>query len=177
MIGTSPISATMGVKKMELNELITVIKSMNRQNGSFYGFETITYPHLTKKNRTTKEPTDFVVSVRATFSAMLGVNYENAVNNALERKGEERDFVAQKPFGKHYVSDSKWLMTDDKTESKYYIALDCVGGVRKTFYIDGREATAEEVENLKENYLDHPSKNNNGVKWRTYGVESVLSIK
>jgi len=164
-------------KEMELNELINTIANLNRNNGAFYGFETLTTPHLTKKNRTTKEPTTFVVTIRATFSAMLGVSYENAVNNALERKGEERTFEAQKPFGKHYVGDSKWLMTDDKTESKFYLALDCVGGVKKTFYIDGREATEAEIADLKENYLDKPSANNNGVKWRTYSTESILSVK
>ena len=162
---------------MEVNDLIAAIAALNRKNGSFYGFETLTYPRLTKKNRTTKAPTTFKVSIRATFSAMLGVNYENAVNNALERKGEERDFVAQKPFGKHYVGDSRWLMAADADETKHYVAVDCVGGVKKTFYIDGREATAEEIVDLKENYLDKPRANPNGVKWRTYATESILSVK
>lgn len=162
---------------MELNALVKAIADLNRKNGSFYGFETLTYPRLTKKNRTTKAPTTFSVSIRATFSAMLGVNYENAVNNALERKGEERGFVAQKPFGKHYVNGSKWLMAADADETKHYVAVDCVGGVKKTFYINGREATDAEVADLKENYLDKPRTNANGVKWRTYSTESILSVK
>ncbi len=162
---------------MELSELIKAIEGLNRQNGAFYGFETLTRPRLTKKNRATKEPTAFTVEIKARFSAMLGVNYENAVNNALERKGGERDFVAQKPFGKHYVNGSKWLMAADADESKHYVAVDCVGGVKKTFYINGREATEAEVADLKENYLDKPKANANGVKWRTYSTESILSVK
>lgn len=162
---------------MTIGELTAAVAALNRQNGAFYGFDTLTYPHLTKKSRATGAPTNFSVAIRAKFSAMLGVNYENAVNNALERRGEERDFVAQKPFGKEYVKGSRWLMTDEKTHTKFYVALDCVGGVKKTFLIDGREATEDEIADLKENYLDRPKPNANGVKWRTYSAESILSIK
>lgn len=162
---------------MELNTLIETIVKLDRPNGAFYGFETITRPRLTKKSRATKKPTDFVVEIRASFSAMLGVNYENAVNNAQERAGGERDFTAQKPFGKEYVNGSKWLMTDEKTHTKFYVAMDCVGGVKKTFFIDGREATDEEIADLKENYLDRHSATPSPVKWRTYSTESILSVK
>lgn len=161
---------------MTKDEIIAAVAKLNRQNGAFYGFETLTTPHLTKKNRTTKEPTNFTVQIRSTFSAMLGVSYENAVNNAKERRGEERDFVAQKPSGKHYVGGSKWLMEADKVEGKFYIAVDKVGGVKRTYLIDGREATEAEIEDLKANYLDKPSANPYGVTWRTYGVESILRV-
>ena len=162
---------------MNKEALITRINSLGRANGAFYGFETLTTPRLTKKNRTTKKPTDFTVQIHATFSAMLGVCYENAVNNAKERAGEERDFVAQKPFGKHYVGDSRWLMEADKQDGRFYVAMDKVGGVKRTYLINGREATPEEVEDLKANYLDKPSANAYGVTWRTYGVESILAVR
>jgi hypothetical protein len=166
-----------GKIKMELNELINAIKGLNRNGGCFYGFETVTEPKLTKKNRTTKEPTNFVVTIHATFSAMLGISYENAVNNAKERNGEARDFEAQKPFGKHYVEGSKYLMQSDKDESKYYLALDKVGGVKKTYLINGREATPEEIEDLKVNYLPKPSSHPYGITWRTYGIEGIVKVK
>jgi hypothetical protein len=166
-----------GKIKMELNELINAIESLNRKGGCFYGFETITEPKLTKKNRTTKEPTNFVVTIHATFSAMLGINYENAVNNHRERNGLERDFVAQKPFGKHYVEGSKYLMQSDKDENKYYLALDKVGGVKKIYLINGREATPEEIEDLKANYLPKVSPHPYGINWRTYGIEGIVKVK
>ena len=161
---------------MTKDEIVAKVAELGRQNGAFYGFETLTTPHLTKKNRTTKEPTDFTVQIHSRFSAMLGVCYENAVNNARERNGEERDFVAQKPFGKHYVEGSRWLMEADKTAGKFYVAMDKVGGVSRTYLINGRVATDAEVEDLKANYLDKPSANPNGVTWRTYGVESILRV-
>ena len=162
---------------MTMSEVVKAVESKERQNGAFYGFETLTTPHLTKKNRTTKEPTNFVVTIRSTFSAMLGVSYENAVNNERERNGEARDFVAMKPFGKHYVGDSKWLMEADNKIDKYYVALDRIGGMRKIYYINGREANEKEIEDLKANYLDKVSAPKNGVNWRTYSVDSILSIK
>jgi len=161
---------------MNLEEIVLAVKSLNRNNGAFYGFTTVTRPHLTKKNRTTKEPTNFTVEIRATFSAMLGVNYENAVNNRREREGLERDFVAQKPFGKHYVGDSRWLMESDNG-GKFYIAIDRIGGMKKEIFIDGVKATEEQIEDLKVNYFDKPSVNPNGITWRTYGIESIKEIR
>ena len=162
---------------MTKTEIVEAIAALARPNGAFYGFQTRTTPRLTKKNRTTKAPTDFTVEILSSFSAMLGVNYENCVNNAKERNGEARDFVAQKPNGKHYVDGSRWLMAADKDESKFYVAVDKVGGVKRTFLINGRVATDEEVADLKENYLDKPHANPYGVTWRTYGVESIVSVK
>ena len=162
---------------MNLEEVINAINTLNRHGGAFYGFETITSPKLLKKSRATGEPTNFTVQIHATFSAMIGISYENAVNNARERNGEARDFEAQKPFGKHYVEGSRYLMQADKDPNKYYLAIDKVGGMKKIFLIDGREASPEEIENLKANYLPKPSADKNGVSWRTYGIESILKIK
>jgi DNA polymerase II large subunit len=162
---------------MTLDEVIKTIEGLNRKNGAFCGFETITTPKLTKKNRTTKEPTTFSVVIHSTFSAMLGVNYENAVNNKKEKLGEERDFIAQKANGKHYVEGSKYLMQSDNNPDKFYIALDKVGGVKRKYLIDGREATEEEIEDLKKNYLPTSKPHPYGITWRTYGIEGIIKIK
>ena len=161
---------------MELNELINTIKSLNRKGGAFYGIETMTTPKLTKKNRTTKEPTDFVVHIHAKFSCMLGISYENAVNNRREKMGEERNFEAQKPTGKHYIEGSNMILQADNNPEKFYLAVDKVGGVKRTYLINGREATAEEVEDLKENYLPKSTPHPYGITWRTYGIEGIIKI-
>lgn len=158
---------------MNLNELTAVINNLNRTTGCFYGFETITFPHLTKKNRTTKEPTNFVVTIKASFSAMLGVDYTNIVR---EHSGN-KEFVAQKPFGKHYVGDSRWLMESNKESGKYYIAVDRIGGMKKTIFINDVEATEEQIEDLRKNYFDKPSENKYGITWRTYGINGIISVR
>lgn len=162
---------------MTKDEVVKAVESLARQNGAFYGFETITEPKMNKKSRATGLPFEGgKVTCHSTFSAMLGVSYENAVNNERERNGEERDFSAMKPFGKHYVDGSKWLMAADKDESRFYVAMDKVGGVKKTWLCDGKEMTPEAVADLKENFLPKPSASKIKGEWRTYGVESIVAI-
>lgn len=158
-------------------ELINAIEGMNRNKGAFYGFETLTKPRIRKTMADTKAPIDFVVTIHKTFSAMVGISYENAVNNAKERNGEERDFEAQKPNGKHYIEGSDYILQADKDESKFYIALDRIGATKTTYLINGRVATPEEVENLKKNVFYKTKPHPYGITWRTYGVESIISVK
>ena len=139
-----------------------------------FRFETLTRPALTKKNRTTKEPTNFVVEIRSRFVASLGVNYEDEVNAVRESQGLARDFEAQKPSGKHYVNGTNWLMEADKTPGRFYAALSRFEGRETTYLIDGVPATPEQVEDLKANYLPKPSAPS-PVEWRTYSVESIVS--
>ena len=140
-------------------EIVETIKNLGKNNGAFYGFETVTTPKMNKKSRATKEPwTKGDVTIHAKFSAKLGVSYENCINNAKERNGEERDFETQKPKGKHYVDGSKWLMAADADENKHYVAIDKVGGKESVIMIGDRVATAEEVADLKANFFPTPSK-------------------
>jgi hypothetical protein len=139
-----------------------------------FKFETRTAPALTKKNRTTKAPTTFTVEIRSKFTASLGVNYENEVNDLREAQGLARDFEAQKPSGKHYVNGTNWLMEADKTPGKFYAALSRFEGRETTYLIDGAVATPEQVQDLKLNYLPKPGAPS-PVEWRTYSVESIVS--
>ena len=68
-------------------------------------------------------------------------------------------------------------MQADKDPDKFYVAVDKVGGVKRTYLIDGRVATDEEVADLKENFLDKPSPHPYGIVWRTYGVDSIVAVK
>lgn len=165
---------------MTKNEVVAKVEALARPMGAFYGFTTLTHPKMNKKSRANGEPwTKGDVTIQASFSAKLGVNYENCVNNAKERLGEARDFEATKPFGKHYVEGSKYVMEADKTPGKFYVALDAVGGAEKTIFVGDRPATEEEVVDLKANFFPTPSasSNNYGVTWRTYGVDSIVEIR
>lgn len=141
-----------------------------------FKFKTCTYPKLTKKNRTTKEPTNFTVEIHSEFTASLGVNYENEVNNILEAEGKPRDFEAQKPTGKHYVNGTNWLMESDNTPGKFYVALSRFANRTTKYMIDGVEATPEQIENLKTNYLPKSNGPKPIVEWKTYSIESITSI-
>ena len=158
---------------MTLPEIMFAIAESNPDCRRFR-FETLTRPALTKKNRTTKEPTNFVVEIRSRFTASLGVNYENEVNAVREAQGLARDFEAQKPSGKHYVNGTNWLMEADKTPGKFYAALSRFEGRETTYLIDGVPATPEQIEDLKANYLPKPGAPSL-VEWRTYSIDSIVS--
>ena len=158
---------------MTLPEIMFTIAESNPDCRRFT-FETLTRPALTKKNRTTKEPTNFVVEIRSRFTASLGVNYENEVNAVRESQGLARDFEAQKPSGKHYVNGTNWLMEADKTPGRFYAALSRFEGRETTYLIDGVPATPEQVEDLKANYLPKPGVPS-PVEWRTYSIDSIVS--
>ena len=158
---------------MTLPEIMFAIAESNPDCRRFT-FETLTRPALTKKNRTTKEPTNFVVEIRSRFTASLGVNYENEVNAVREAQGLARDFEAQKPSGKHYVNGTNWLMEADKTPGKFYAALSRFEGRETTYLVDGVPATPEQVEDLKANYLPKPGAPS-PVEWRTYSIDSIVS--
>ena len=158
---------------MTLPEIMFAIAESNPDCRRFR-FETLTRPALTKKNRTTKEPTNFVVEIRSRFTASLGVNYEKEVNDLREAEGQARDFEAQKPSGKHYVNGTNWLMEADKTPGRFYAALSRFEGRETTYLVDGVEATPEQIEDLKANYLPKPGAPS-PVEWRTYSIDSIVS--
>ena len=158
---------------MTLPEIMFTIAESN-PNCRRFMFETLTRPALTKKNRTTKEPTNFVVEIRSRFTASLGVNYEKEVNDLRESQGLARDFESQKPSGKHYVNGTNWLMEADKTPGKFYAALSRFEGRETTYLIDGVPATPEQVQDLKANYLPKPG-TPSPVEWRTYSIDSIVS--
>lgn len=158
---------------MNLTEIVFAIAE-SHPNCKRFTFKTVTHPTLTKKNRTTKEPTNFTVEVRSTFTASLGVNYENEVNNVLEANGKPRDFEAQKPSGKHYVKGTNWLMEADATPGKFYAALSRFADRKSTYYINGVEATSEQLADLKANYLPKSSGKPVLVEWKTYSIENII---
>lgn len=165
---------------MTKDEVVAKVTSLARPMGTFYGFSTVTTPKMNKKSRANAQPwTGGQVTIHASFSAKLGISYENTINNAKERAGEARDFIAQKPKGKHHVDGSSYLLADDATGEKFYIAIDKVGGKESTIYVGDRPATDEEVADLKANFFPPVSANASkyGVTWRTYGVDSIVDIR
>lgn len=58
---------------------------------------------------------------KATFmrNVALGVNYSNTINNRLERQGNERTFVSEKPNGKSWVIENLILCKDSDNSVQY----------------------------------------------------------
>ena len=134
-------------------EPINAIEVLKRNKGAFYGFETVTTPKIRKMHKVTKERLEGVLTVHSVFSAMVGISYENAVNNRLEKMGEERNFEAQKPSGMHHIDENSFILQSDKNPEQFYLALSKVGGMKKTYYLNGKEASPEQVEDITKNWF------------------------
>jgi hypothetical protein len=103
--------------------------------------------------------------VKAVYSGfVMGTDYTNSLTNTANRMGEEvsRDDVRLRETWHRPIKDEeaniegvgRWFSTDKKTATKCYLKLqrnEQQKGfkVTKTYYVDGREATAEEVEAIK----------------------------
>ena len=104
-------------------------------------------------------------------NAMLGVDYQNAVNNRLERAGFEADYKAEAPKGKkHYNS---FFYQSLKDESVFYLKIGFYKnkGIKRSWLVDGREATEQEINEFSA-FLQESS--NEGVKKQE---EAGLSVE
>jgi len=109
--------------KVSANEMALILLA-HELNGftsaEFIQYDSVTEPKLNKKNRRTGLPTPWAKVLKFTTArCALKVIYENAVNNAMVREGEqekgERNFEAKElPFG-------EWITFEDGKRSKILI--------------------------------------------------------
>lgn len=77
----------------------------------------------------------------------FGYNYENAVNNRLEKQGDERTFEAQsRPYGT-WVVPNKVAEHNGTIYLRFYKMSNQTA--QETYFVDGRPATAEEIDIIK----------------------------
>jgi hypothetical protein len=72
----------------------------------------------------------------------LGTDYQNTVNNRLEKQGEERNFVTQAPKGKKWYNNFFYQSLKDENEFYLKIIFNKAKSHTETRYmIDGRLTT------------------------------------
>ena len=184
---------------MTVNEIINTIKSLNRNKGAFYGFETLTEVSLNKCPNGDRKGVkrDFTLYVHRTFSAMVYddvsklpnrlikkiiedyTDYENAMNNFRERNGLERDFVAQKPSGMHHIEgeEGAYILQGDRNCEQYYLALDRIGNQTAKYFINGEEVSGERLKEIFAKFGKPKKEEKEPITWRHYKVEGILKIK
>lgn len=129
----------------QLNEMQTI--QDNTKKGIF-GVEVITttIPTMNKKGNSYFGRVTKTTIYR---NAVLGVSYEEAVNNRVEKVSGERNFVAAAPSGKKWYNPFFYVSLKD--ENVFYLRI----GMRKntttesTYFVDGNIATPEQVEEIK----------------------------
>ena len=124
------------------------------------------------------------VTKHSEMEVQINYSYENAVNNRLEKQGNDRTFVAKGLTYGEWEIPNKIIKTKDGYQLRYY-ALN--GTHPKVEYkIDGRTPTAEELAIIKEY---NASKNKSSARQSAEGLtanqvvarnvkfENILSLK
>lgn len=134
----------------------SAVKEISKLSKGIFGVEVIT--NTEPSMRKTKNPyLGRVRKVSVYRNAILGVDYQNAVNGRLERKGEVADYKAAAPRGKkHY---NAFFYVSDKDENVFYLKI----GIRKNtkieseYMVDGRIATIAERTEIESLLIAHSS--------------------
>lgn len=140
-------------------DLFQIFLNQNKKSAKFISLKTRKTEETKKKSRTTMKTlletfgTDSITK-ESELTVQLNANYENSVNNRLEKAGEERDFVAEKlPYGE-YVEGSKCLIKHDgKIYVRVYQTNSKLGKTARYFKSNGEELSKEHVEILQRDFL------------------------
>lgn len=119
----------------------------------------------------------------------VGTNYDKSCQNAAERSGSDTDFTG-KPSWHTYYND--FFETDKASRSKFYLQLQRSekqgNSFSSTIYLDGREITPSEFEELKPWLKSKGSKQSssqveagiteeNERKYKVVALRNIESIK
>lgn len=117
--------------------LASLLASIN--GASFCTVTTLTEPKMLKRGN----PFFGRVLKFAVRNCQFGYDYENAVNNRLEKEGKERSFSANSlPWGA-WVEPNKVIFHKGNLYGRFYVAKGAV--VKSQYLLDGRLATDAEV--------------------------------
>lgn len=90
--------------------------------------------------------------------AQIGYSYENAVNNRLEKQGNERTFEAEPlPWGTWEIAN-KVITHKGERYLRYYVPANA--DIKSVWFVDGKIATAEEFAKIMA-YLTAKKKGSN----------------
>lgn len=168
-------------KEITPNELLLILIA-HEFNDGFKSAEFIQYTAETDpKLKKTGNPYQNVVK-RTTARCMLKAIYENSVNNAMVRNGDqekgERNFEAQK------MTWGEWVEIDGQ-KSKILITHNGKFYIRTTFnnpneiplvsYFDGNGTELSKVELLP--FLPSKKESESGVAVRSYGLSSFKEVR
>lgn len=107
-----------------------------------------------------------------------GVSYQNMVNGALNRAGQEATFEAEASSGMHHDDEINVIMVSEDGEKKYIDLKQQMGTKRTTRYIhaDGREFSAYEM-GILEQFLQKPSASKKQAEAGLTDEQQIICIR
>ena len=124
-----------------------IIEKVSQLKKAVFGLEitTATEPAMRKTNN------PFVGRVKKVTKytdAVLGVDYQNAVNNRLARKGYEKNYQSEAPKGKKHYNAFFYQSLDNE---KFYLKIGIYSNtiIESTYYVNGQIATPQQLAEIK----------------------------
>lgn len=132
-----------------MNRVSTVAEFCDKSPKGTFGIivQTRTVPSMRKTGNLFEGR---VTKVTTYTNPVLGVSYENCVKSRLNKAGLSPEFTSSPLSGTHWISS--YMLESDKHPEVQYLRLTKCGTmttVTSTYYVDGREATPEEVAIIK----------------------------
>ena len=163
---------------MNTKELAQMLINLN--GATICNLTYITDAKLLKRGNPLK---DCKVDKIESLVCQFGYNYQNSVNNRLEKQGDEREFVADSlPWGK-WIVVNKIIEHNGELYARFYVMQ---GGKREVLYLVNNEiATSAQVEVIKQftparkesNRQAESGLTENQCKPFTINLKNVISLK
>ena len=116
------------------------------------------------------------------YNLLLNAVYQNAVNNARVREGNEADFEAKQNWHeKVYDSNNGSIVRNRKKIEDRFLSGIVNNAKVITYFVDGIEATAEQVEVIKQFKPKSTKAVNQGLEndiiFRTIKIEGIKEVR
>lgn len=125
---------------------------------------------------------DAEVTKLVSYIALLNANYQNTVNNALAREGKEGNFESKETwFTPIYDSFNGSLVAKKSDLTCTYLKFILKSAKTHKFFVDGIEATAEQLEVIKQFKQKSSSPTNQNldspIQPLTIKTQNIVSVK
>lgn len=179
------------MEKLTKSELIDML--MNVNTSTFISFTSLTTVTMDKyldywlidengNRKKNKYPTinpffdKGIKCLAKKYKIITGFDYENSVNNRLEKEGKDADFERSENW---HIALSKGLATDKKTETKYYLRYqymdDSVTDVE--YLVDGTPIEKKLFESYMKAKTDYRNQGlENTLKFKVCNIDNILNI-
>ena len=176
---------SINVVTMTHEQLVDYLSNYNAK-GRFVSVELLTEPKMNKGRGANTNPLLGRVEKKSVCRYKFNADYEKALRNKQARLGLPQDFVSEPMKGKNWLFKNKVekSLNDDTLYLRLYLVPE--QKVNVTYYVDGRTATAEEVEVIKQwtpkstksfKQLEHGIPIDEQLEVRSPKFESITKIR
>ena len=176
---------SINVVTMTHEQLVDYLSTYNAK-GRFVSVELLTEPKMNKGRGANTNPLLGRVEKKSVCRYKFNADYEKALRNKQARLGLPQDFVSEPMKGKNWLFKNKVekSLNDDTLYLRLYLVPE--QKVNVTYYVDGRTATAEEVEVIKQwtpkstksfKQLEHGIPIDEQLEVRSPKFESITKIR